>query len=235
MDHKQRLEAAFKLLDTHSTSFEKFESVKTLLTDLDPRLNKALEECHKIIVDLRKLQKGDVIELSAQYLPESNEKEKKRKKALLLFIKTWKDLKGEVARVQKELGAQSHESKWLRYGKIVKFAKGPFGAVTLVALLLVGIYLARTNSAKNIKKTVLSPTVYESPKPKIKVIEFGGKRIPLNELYIGQGPDCGNGALTPHYHAKDHTAANATDGSRVLDPGGCGFGKVKDVVVLEVE
>ena len=68
------------------------------------------------------------------------------------------------------------------------------------------------------------------------MIVFNGKQIPLTELTTGQGPECLNGSNeTPHYHAKDHTSAQALDGSTVSDPGGCGFGKVKEVQVIEVE
>jgi hypothetical protein len=71
---------------------------------------------------------------------------------------------------------------------------------------------------------------------KIQVIDVNGKKVPLSELRTGIGPECktsGNEVL--HYHAKNGETAQATDGQKVTDPGGCGYGKVDDVKIEEVE
>ncbi|MBI3366712.1 hypothetical protein HY041_03740, partial [Candidatus Roizmanbacteria bacterium] len=211
VNYKERLNAALKLFDTNTVYFDKLDSLKVLLTDLDPRLNKVLEQTFKVLSHLRKLQKGEIIELSADHLPERDEKEKKRKKALLLFLKTWKDLKSEVIRVQKELITPS-QSEWLHYGKIIKFAKGPFGIVTLTAFIIVGISLLTANK-KNVKVNPTNlPTISSTSKTTIKIIEFNGKKIALTELIISQGPECITGQnQASHYHAKDHTAVKALD------------------------
>ncbi len=67
---------------------------------------------------------------------------------------------------------------------------------------------------------------------KIQVILFGDKQIPLSELHIGQAhiPHCDS----PHYHAITGRVT-ALDGTVLQDPGDCGFGKVKDVKIIEVE
>ncbi len=236
-DHKQRIEAALKLLDSSSTSFDKFESIKALLTDLDPRLNKILDDCHKTISNLHKLQTGNFIELAAEHIPETDEKLKKRKKALLLFIHSWHNLKGEVVRIQKELSPHSHQSRWLRYGKIIKSAKGPFGLVTITALAIVGILLIMHNKNSSITKqpqTTIRILISPTKKPPIRVINFTSKQIPLTQLRIGQGPDCGNGVPTPHYHALNEISVQALDGTIIPDPGGCGYGKVSETSVLEI-
>jgi len=48
---------------------------------------------------------------------------------------------------------------------------------------------------------------------------------------VGHGPDCDS----PHYHGLSEVSVKTTDGSLMTDPGGCGFGKVKDVSVIDVQ
>jgi len=205
-----------------------------------------LENSSKALSDLEKFQKGEMIELTAEHLPENTEEEKKRKKALLWFIRNWKSLHSEVDRVKKEFekGTQGTEQKIQSGGRIVGFAKGPFGLMTALAIIIVislsviGGKKTDTNKTTPASTDLLptSATESTSSKSKIRVIVFNGKKIPITELTTGQGPECLDGQeQAPHYHAKDHTSAKALDGASVSDPGGCGFGKVKDVKIVEVE
>ncbi|OGK23638.1 hypothetical protein A3A46_02925 [Candidatus Roizmanbacteria bacterium RIFCSPLOWO2_01_FULL_37_13] len=243
LDTKKRIFAAHKLLTEKTTSKQKLESVKALIKGINPRIDTFLENSSKALTDLEKFQKGDVIELGAEHLPENTEEEKKRKKALLWFIRNWKSLHSEIDRVKKEFeqGSQGTEQKIQSGGRIAAFAKGPFGLMTALAIVIV-ISLSVIGG----KKTALNQSELDSGLPstdlrsgtgaKTKVIVVDGKQIPLIELTTGQGSECLDGSSeAPHYHAKDHIAAKALDGSSVTDPGGCGFGKVKEVNIIEVE
>lgn len=230
-DSKKRFEAAEKILAEDSTTVEKIESVITLLRGTHPKIEKVLVPASKAFADLKKVYEGDIIELSAENLPAETEEQKKRKKALILFLKTFKDLKSEVKRVKIEIeSGQSSGSQISSFAKIASLAKGPFGIITLVAILIAG-FLIYSNTNKNQVPT--NTTVSQSPnqKSKIQAIEFRGKIIPLIELEERSGPDCDS----PHYHARDHISVKAIDSSTVTDPGSCGFGKVKEVQILEIE
>ncbi|MBI4226441.1 hypothetical protein HY612_05005 [Candidatus Roizmanbacteria bacterium] len=242
LDTKKRIFAAHKLLIEKTTSKQKFESIHTLIKGINPRIDKLLGDSTKALSDLEKLQKGEIIELTAEHLPENSEEEKKRKKALLWFIKNWKSLHGEVDRVKKEFEKGSHgaEQKIQSGGRIITFAKGPFGLITALAVIAVislSVISGKKTKTENVPSNTLQTTTETtSLKEKIKVIVVDGKQIPLTELTTGQGPECLDGRNeSPHYHAKDHITAKALDGTIVSDPGGCGFGKVSEVKVEEVE
>lgn len=66
---------------------------------------------------------------------------------------------------------------------------------------------------------------------KVRAILFRGKYLPVDQLLVENEAGCG----ADHWHAK-RRVVTATDGSLVTDPGPqCGFGKVRDVPVTEVE
>lgn len=234
-DTRKRLQEASKLLVEETTSAEKLKSLSVILKGLNPKLDKALQSCEENLSKIEKLQSGDVISLTAQSLPAETEEEKKRKKAILAFIKTWEDLKSEVERVQKELESPKDPKQQLQSaGKMAAYAKGPFGLITLAAILIAGFF-AFTNLNKNPQtpNTLNKTPAQSSASPavsSIKGIIFDEKKIPLNELVEGKGPECDQAS---HYHAKDHTSAKALDGSIVSDPGGCGFGKVSQVELVD--
>ena len=234
---RERFLAAYKLLSEETTNLEKFESVKKLIFGLNPKVDKILNTCSETLSKMEKVQKGEIIELTADQLPEDTEEEKKRKRAILLFIRSWKDLKSEVERVKNELdsGEQKNFDQKIESGaKIISYAKGPFGIITILAAIVVGIFII-VNSQSKTAQTSPQTTPSSEIKPKTQVINFNDKKIPLNELTTGVGPEClTNGKGVSHYHAKDHQAARAIDGSMVEDPGGCGFGKVDEVAVLEI-
>ncbi|MBI3576701.1 hypothetical protein HY086_01530 [Candidatus Gottesmanbacteria bacterium] len=232
-DVKHRLEAAQKLLVADAITRDTFESVRTLIRGIHPRIDHHLTTCSTALAKVEKIKEGEVIELTVEAIPEDTEEKKKRKKALLLFIRSWKDLKGEVARIQKEFDHQQEakhtaSEEVAGIGRILGAAKGPFGLITAVAVVVVlGMLLVKGNKPTPQPAPTATPTVMQK---KIQVITFGGKQIALSEVYIGTGSDCDS----PHYHAKDHTSVKAIDGSTVADPGGCGFGRVKDVSVNEI-
>jgi hypothetical protein len=69
---------------------------------------------------------------------------------------------------------------------------------------------------------------------KIKVIVVNGKKVPLEQVHVGKGPECDSEQnQLPHYHA-NAGSVTALDGTVTPDPGGCGYGKVRDVPVEEV-
>lgn len=249
-----RLQEANKLLVEDQTSAEKLESLSVILKGLNPKLDQALTDCTKTLSKIEKLQSGDVVSLSAESLPEETEEQKKRKKAILAFIRTWEDLKSEFERVKLELTSSKDSQQQLQSaGRIAAFAKGPLGIITILATIVVGTMLLVNSTQQSKNLTYLqtgtpasalptaspttpssAPTASPQPKQKVKVIIFNNKKIPLTELRIGSGPDClDRESQVPHYHALNQTSAKALDGSFVPDPGGCGYGKTKEVAVVE--
>lgn len=120
---------------------------------INPQLDAALERCAEGLSTLDKAFHGDVISLTADNLPENTEEEKKRKKFILFFVGSWNKLKNEVARVEKELAAADNApttgEKLSGWRRIINFAKGPFGIITIVA---VGIVL--TMQAVSVRVTI---------------------------------------------------------------------------------
>lgn len=131
------MQATENLLNEEKTSIEKFESIRSLIKGINPKIDKALALCSQELSKLRKLQKGEVIDLIVENLPEETKEEKKRKKALLLFLVRWKNLKSEVKRVRREFEQAKQqgtaEGRITAFGKILAFAKGPLGIVTFIA------------------------------------------------------------------------------------------------------
>lgn len=138
-DSKRRIDAALVLLSETSTSKEKFNSIKDLLKGFNPKIDKLLHLTSEQLDTLEKLGEGAVIDLTLENLPEQTEEQKKRKKAFLLLLQFWKDLKSEVERVKNELekAQQSGGSHVGAFGKILGLAKGPLGIITLIAVVAV--------------------------------------------------------------------------------------------------
>ncbi len=240
----EKMMSAYQLLQEETINVSTFEHIRTIVKGIHPEVDKKLEICSQALSKLQKIQSGDVITLSAEGLPEETEKQKKRKKALLFFISSLKNLQNEMKRVDAELtqanknDGPSIQNQLTAWGRIIKFAKGPFGVVTLIAIVVVGFSLLQGHKTQNSSvstRDLISPSVVSNNKSKIQVIVFNGKQIPLTQFYIGHGPDCLDiNNPTPHYHAKNGSVT-ALDGTVIRDPEGCGFGKVKDVQVVEVE
>lgn len=230
---REKLEALHKLLSQDSTTLEKFQSAAKLAQGINSQIDAALDKAEDALGKIENLSKGEVIELSAEVLPEETEKQKKRKKAIILFIKHYKELKSEIERVKSEFEASKSNGQQLSTaGRIAAFAKGPLGIITIAAVIIVavgGMLLSQTSTTNPPNQASQSA----SPSPtaeKIKGIIFNGQKIPLTELKTATGPECDQDS---HYHAADHNSATAIDSSTVPDPGGCGFGKVKEVQIVE--
>lgn len=229
-DTKIRIEAAYKLLHENTTTLEKFNSIRNLIKGVSPKVDSLLDATGKEFETIEKLKKGEIIDLTLENYPAETEEEKERKKKVLAFIRYWKELKSEVERIHTELhheDEQNIKTNTESISKIVTFAKGPLGIITIVAAIIVLSYILL---GKNNPPKTNSATTSE-PDSKVQGIIVNGKGIPLSELTIGDGPECEG----PHYHAKDHTNAKAIDGSLVKDPGGCGFGVVKKVEVVDLK
>lgn len=251
---REKIDSVIKLLSEDSSTLAKVEKVLTLMRGVDARLDKKLESVNRALATLKNVQEGDVLALTLGNLPEGTEKEKKRKKALILFIKTWKDLRDEVERVRAEIDSASGQGanqQVASFAKVAAFAKGPFGIVTLIALVI-AIALVFTNRGRTQTQPLtvattptpspsasLTPSPVVSPSPvgktKIQVITYNGKKIPLDMLAVRTGPDCTNSPTeAPHYHAANGQYVFATDGTRINDPGACAFGKVSETQVEQI-
>ena len=226
-DTHKKMMSVYQLLSQDSLSLGSLEHATTLLYGIHPDLDEKLSVCEEAISKLQNVLDGDIVTLSAGNLPEENEKQKKRKKTLIFFIGSIKNLQGEIKRIDAEFSSPSstpQNTLW-HMGKVIKYAKGPFGIVTLAALIIVGIGILFMHG--NQKQ---SP-VASSQKNSIQVITYQGKEIPLTQFFVGHGPDCDS----PHYHAPHEETVTALDGTIFQDPGGCGFGKVKDMQITTVE
>ncbi|MBI3379157.1 hypothetical protein HY029_00180 [Candidatus Gottesmanbacteria bacterium] len=194
--NKEKIDAAMQLLLEETTTVTKFEKIRILIKGINPKLDKTLESCSKGIKTLKRLQAGDVIELTATNLPEQTEEQKKRKKALLFLISSWKNLRAEVARVQKLFNEQAKEGKVTTQeqlattGKLISTSKGPFGLITALAVLIVGVgaalaylnYSAVSITIKNQGCSPITPVVeLPVPIPGIKLptetINSGGQAV----------------------------------------------------------
>src|SRR5258708_5194653 len=218
----EKIMSAYQLLTGATISVGTFEHVRTVVKGLHPKLDEKLEACSQALSVVQKLQSGDIITLSVEGLEEDSEEKKKRKKALLLFIQSLKNLKSEIARVDKELiqastTGNSAQSRLSAGTRIIAAAKGPLGVVTLIAVVaVVGLTLFQKHSA---------PPVASK---KVQIITYNGKQIPLSQLYVGRGNDCDS----PHYHATTGSVTTL-DGTVIPDPENCGYGKLKDVVAID--
>lgn len=223
-----KYQEALRLLTEDATSVEKFVSIKTILEGQNPKVDDILEKCTNSLSKIENLAKGDVISLAVDVLPGKSEEEKRRKKAIILFIKNFKLLKSEVERVKGEL-TKNNAGQTNAFIKIFALAKGPAGIITALALVIAFGLIAFGNFSK--KPNPQLPQATPTPKQTIEGINYNGKQLPLTQLRIGTGSDCDS----PHYHAKNEVSAQATDGSQIKDPGGCGFGKLKDTPTLQIQ
>lgn len=174
--YRAQLEAAYTLLEGDTTTLAKFEKIKTLVSGISPALDAKLSAASKALAHLKAVQNLDVIHFATGALPDKTPEGKKRKKALVLFISTWKSLKSEVARVKGySVGVSSA-------AKTATFAKGPFGLVTLaaVAIVGVGIFLKNATSDLTIENIGCPPMVV----PKIP-LEIPGLKLPESPIIPG--------------------------------------------------
>lgn len=151
-DHQQKIKAALQLLSEDSTTFTKFENIRTLLRDINPQIDKTIDQCSKVLRDIKHLSEGDLIELSAENLPETTKEQEKRKKLILFFVNLWNDLRSEVKRANdlyqqaNSDGKITKEEQISLLRKLTTFSKGPFGITTLIAATATLCFLYLNNT-----------------------------------------------------------------------------------------
>jgi hypothetical protein len=180
-DISKRLGAAQQLLLAPTTTAEKIKSLRTILAGIHPQLEAKFAEVESHLGAVENVIQGDIISLAADQLPEVTEEDKRRKKVFLLFLKSWNDLKSEVARVQAEMqqqqsGAQTGSSMWMR---ILKRARGPLALVTVIA---VGIAIMSQTSVDITIENHGCGTLYASSGVPVSI---PGLKIPNEELRSG--------------------------------------------------
>lgn len=228
-DIEKRLDAAHKLLSGNTTGLTQFESIRTLLSGIDKDMDRSLAACSKAIRDIGRLKNGELIPVVAENLPEDTQQNKKKKKRILAFIRTWQQLHQEFHRVRKEVSKWDYrpgESEALSsnnisvIAKIASGIKGPFGFITLVATIAVIGSFWFMSSHK-------PPATNENT---IQVLVINTHQVPLSQFHTAQGQECSG---QKHYHAQTNFQVTALDGTVIPDPdwGGCGYGKVSDVRV----
>lgn len=236
-DAQKRMQAAYKLVsNSEFFSLENLEAAKTLVAGINPKVDRAFDICVKALTKVEKVRQKDILQLSVEALPEKTEVQKKRKKAIVFFLTEFENLKSEMQRVQtelKEFKQKTEIEKAASGTRIFLGAKGPFGIGTLIALIIVGaMFLVAKPQSQSVDQSVVKTDVSPTLNPKEQGILAQDKILPLIEVVMTTGDECDR---EMHYHAKDHIQAIATDGSIVYDPGGCGFGKVKDVKVVNLK
>lgn len=178
---RKRLLSARDLLNDDATTRAKLVALTTLLMGVHPKTDALLAECNKALTLVGKIEDGDVIHLSAEALPEGTEEEKRRKRALLLFLTNWKDLQSEVARIETELSgvhpdASSQASTWSR---IFAFSKGPLALVAVLAVALGA--LSATSVSLTIKNDGCSTIRTQNPLP----VSIRGLSLPNDPIQDG--------------------------------------------------
>ena len=135
-DVSKRIKAAQEILSSSTTTLDKLSSLKTLLAGINPTVDAHLAELDKHVSTLGKIQGGDILTLTADALPEETEEQKRRKKIFILILKSWNDLKSEVARVQAEFQSQKNSPNQSRslWARIFSATKGPLAIITIVAI-----------------------------------------------------------------------------------------------------
>ena len=160
---QKRLDAAQRIVNASSTTPDKIRSLATLLSGINPNLDAALKEVNRSFATLEKMEKMEIITLTVEAIPEITEKDKRRKKFLLLFLKSWHDLQKETVRVEaelKELDKHPHDqgAQMNALGNVFGMAKGPLGIVTVVAVAAVAVQmLSVTVTIKNEGCDPISP------------------------------------------------------------------------------
>lgn len=143
--YRAQLESAYELLAEDVTTAEKIEKIKTLISGINPKLDRELDKMMAAYNHLKAAADTNIVHLVGHTLPENTKVQKKHKKALLLFLASWRSLKSEVERVNGYYEDVSQTSSVGHHTgvavKSVLFAKGAFGVITGLAILAVGAYI----------------------------------------------------------------------------------------------
>jgi hypothetical protein len=157
-DNQKKIDAAYKLLTEEEISFKTVDNIRKLVAGIYPKLDKNIDSCIKHIKTLKKIDSGDLAGISpdaVKKLPEKTEKDKKRKKVLLLFFTSLKDLRKDLESIIgtfSENGSAENAPKQsgLTPGKIFKFFKGPLGLLSLGAFTAAFLFNWLNNNSVNV-------------------------------------------------------------------------------------
>lgn len=172
---------AQKIFTDSSTTPDKIRSLTGLLHGIHPKIDTALKEVNRSLSTLEKIDKTQVIELTAEALPETTPQERQRKKALLLLLRWWNELKGEVTRIEKEMIDSDGKVnlKTANYGGIIAATKGPLAVITIIAIGLV--FLKSTSVEVKITNSGCAPL-----EPVAQIPNFiPGFKLPIESIPDG--------------------------------------------------
>ena len=107
-----------------------------------------------------------------------------------------------------------------------------FGPGVYTAGGSITVYNANNELINTIPFTVSITVEAVAAEETVRVIQYGGKYIPIDQIHAGTGSECNE---EEHWHANGGSVT-ATDGTVLSDPapGGCGFGKTRAVPVISV-
>jgi hypothetical protein len=185
--HRTQLEATYVLLEGDTTTLEKFEKIKSLLLGINPTLDAKLTQAGKALSHVKAAVAGDIIHLTGHALPELTPEDKKRKKALLLFVSSWRSLKSEVGKVRGYYeSSTTNAASTSTAGSVAKtalFAKGPFGIITLAAVAIVGVglLLRQATTTVSIENVGCPPIMVPAQLP----FPIPGLKLPTSPIIAG--------------------------------------------------
>lgn len=185
---KENLKVSLELICEETTSLSKVKKLAILLKNTNPKIEKQLETITEVIEKIQAVQDGDVIGLSAERLPETTDKQRKRKALILLLLKNWDSLGSEVTRlndlynVASTTGALSTQTA-VKGSKIAATMKGPAGIITIIAAGIVAVGALLNNNAVeiNVKNEGCPPI----PAVSKKTIDIPGLKMPSDSIVNG--------------------------------------------------
>lgn len=199
---RKRLIAAYKLLEGDTISRKQFEALRKLVKGVNSDLDEALEKCSKALKKLELVSKKKIIPLSMKAIPEKTEKQKKRKKVLVLFLKRWKKLKRTVKKVggayeSGESGqAESVGEQAQGLGKQLFLAKGKLAVLTAVAAAVIGgvFYFTSQKTPEVTETSVTQKSTQEKKMVQVSppVLEIGSD----GEVVTSEGEEYDDSALS---------------------------------------
>jgi hypothetical protein len=198
---RKRTIAAYKLFEGDTISRKKFDAIRKLIKGINSDLDDALEKCSKALKNLELVSKKKVIPLSMKAIPEKTEKQKKRKKVLLLFLRRWKKLKRTVKKLSGayekgesgETDSVGEQAQGL--GKQLFFAKGKFAALMAVTVAAIGgVFYFTSQKTPEVTDTSMTQKSTEEKKmvkvsPPVLVVGSEGEEATSNgEVFDDSAP-----------------------------------------------
>ena len=74
--NREKIRAALDLLTEETTTLQKFEKIRTLISGVNPKIDKSLREISTTISNLKRIESVEIIDLSLEALPEKTDKDK---------------------------------------------------------------------------------------------------------------------------------------------------------------